>query len=120
MSAGSRPDETLDLRVFFDKAELESVGAVIDDNNIFKILTDQGYHFFLAVIQLQIVIACVPVIALIESVVVSRRSVSCAVLVCAVDDRLDIVGKVCSFSAGSGDHDHGCAGERLCVSHHIG
>ena len=101
MSAGSRPDETLDLRVFFDKAELESVGAVIDDNNIFKILTDQGYHFFLAVIQLQIVVARVPVIALVERIVVGRRSVGCAVLVSAVDDRLNIVGKVCAFSAGS-------------------
>ena len=119
MSAGSCPDETLDLRVFFDKTELESVGTVVNDNDVLKVPAHQRDHLLLAVVEHQIVIAGVPVAALVEGIVIGCRSVGCAVLICAVDDRLHVSGKVCALSAGTGDHDHGCTRERLRVRDHV-
>ena len=119
MSAGSCPDETLDLRVFFDKSEFKRVGAVVDNNDVLEILAYQCHHFLLAVVEHQIVVAGVPVVALVEGVVISCRPVSCSVLISAVDDRLHIVRKVRAFSAGTGDHDHRRVGECLRVRHHL-
>ena len=117
--AGSRPDEALDLRVLLHKSELKCVGAVVNDDDIVKRRTDQIDHFLLSVVQLQIVVARVPVITFVEGVVVACRRVGRAVLIGAFDDRLHVRRKVGAFSARTGDHDHGGIGEGLRVRHKV-
>ena len=104
--------------MILDKSEFKSIGAVVDDDDFFKILTDQCHHLLLAVVELQIVVARVPVISLIESVVINCRPVGRAILISAVDDSLHVVRKVRAFAAGAGDHDHCGVGESLGVRHH--
>ena len=119
VSAGSCPDEALDLRILLNETKLECVGAVVNDDYVFKVGADQLDHFSLAVVQLQIVVACVPVVALVEGIVIGCCSVGCAVLIGAVDDRLHVSGKVCAFSAGTGDNDHSGIGECFRIRHHV-
>ena len=119
VSAGCCPDEALDLRIVSDKAKLKCVGAVVNYDNILEAAADKLNQLSLAVVKLQIVVAFVPVIALIEGIVIGCCSVGCAVLIGAVDDGLYVRGKIRTFSAGTGDHDHSGVGECLRVRHHV-
>ena len=97
-----------------------SVGAVVDYDDVLKVLAYQSDHLFLAVVEHQIVIACIPVVALVEGIVIGCCSVGCSVLIGAVNDALYVSGKVCALSAGTGDHDHCGVRECLRIRHHVG
>ena len=115
MSAGRRPNEAFDLRVLIDKAELERIGSVVDDKDLVKTLTHKVYHLLLTVVELQVMVARVPVVARVQGVVVGSGPVGRPILIGAVDDPLHVDRKVRAFAAGTGDHDHGGIRESLCV-----
>ena len=97
------PDQPLNGIIFLYKAKFECVGAVIHDNYIFKIVAYQPDHVLFRVVQLEIVVAFVPV-AIVFGVV-----------------GIDLTGRhvlrdiVVAFTSEAGDDDHRGIGEVLCI-----
>ena len=119
MSHACCPEHGLDLRMIFYEAKFESIGAVINEDNLVKVLADKIDHLFFTVVQLKVRIALVPVIAVIECIVVGCCPVGCAVTVRAVHNRCHVIRKIRAFAAGSGDNDHRGVGKALRVLHKI-
>ena len=126
--AGAEQD-ALDLGVVLDPVHLESVCAVVNDDDVVEVGSDEVDELFLAVGQLQEVVALIPVIALVQAVIVSAVVVAGAALrttvIChtadpaAVHDSRHVGGKVCALTADAGDDDH--SGVRVClgICHHL-
>ena len=126
--AGAEQD-ALDLGVILDPVHLESVCAVVNDDDVVEVGSDEVDELFLAVGQLQEVVALIPVIALVQGVIISAVVVAGTLFTAAilshtadpaaVHDSRHVGGKVCALTADAGDDDHG--GVRVClgVCHHL-
>ena len=126
--AGAEQD-ALDLGVVLDPVHLESVCAVVNDDDVVEVGSDEVDELFLAVGQLQEVVALIPVIALVQGVIVSAVVVAGTALrttvIChtadpaAVHDSRHIGGKVCALTADAGDDHHSGVRVFLGVCHHL-
>ena len=129
LAGAGAEQNALDLGVILDPAHLECVCAVVDDDDVVEVGSDQIDQLFLAVGQLQEVVACIPVVALVQGVVIRAVVVASAALraavVChtadpaAVHDSSHIGGKVCALAADAGDDHHGGVRVFLGVCHHL-
>ena len=111
------PDGALDLVILLDEAQLERVGCVINNDDVVKVLADQLDQLFLTVGQVQVAVALIPVIALVQGVVIGHGSYSIAHF--AIDQAHHIIRNVSAFAANTGDDDHSGVGELLGVGHHL-
>ena len=104
LTGACAPDNALDLAVILDPAQFHSVGAVVDHNDLIKVLADQIDHVLLGLGQLQVVVAGLKVVVAVA---------------CVVGDLRHIGGQVCTFAAHAGDDYHGGIRESLGVVHHL-
>ena len=104
LTGACAPDNALDLAVILDPAQLHGVGAVVDHNDLIKVLADQIDHVFLGLGQLQVVFAGLKVVVAVA---------------CIVGDLRHIGGQVGTLAAHAGDDYHGGIRESLGVVHHL-
>ena len=104
LTGACAPDNALDLAVILDPAQFHGVGAVVDHNDLIKVLADQIDHVLLGLGQLQVVLAGLKVVVAVA---------------CVVGDLRHIGGQVSAFAAHTGDDYHGGIRERLGVVHHL-
>ena len=129
LTGAGAEQNALDLRIILQEVHLESVCAVVDQNDVVEVGSDQIEQILFAVGQLQEVVALIPVVALVQGIVVSTIVVSGAALravsLChaadpaAVRDGSHIGGQVSALAADAGDDDHGGVRECLGVLHHL-
>ena len=97
------PHHTLDGVILLHKAQFKGIGTVIDNNDVFKIVADQLYHVLLGVVELEVMVAFVPVFIIF-------RIVGIDIAVCHI-----LRDVVVAFTCEAGDHDDRGVGEFLCV-----
>ena len=115
MTLSRCPEDALDLRVCFNKAELKCVGAVIYENYIFKIFAHEIDKLAFAVGKLKIMIARVPIVAGVKCIVIGSGLICCAVVIRSVDNRDHILRKVGALAAGTRYYYHRRIGKALCA-----
>ena len=111
--------------VVLQEAQLHGIVGVDDHNDLAEVVADQLEHLFLAVGQLQVVIALIPVVALIHGVVIDAIEVGVGselveALPGAVHHGDHVGGHIGVLAAGTGDDHHCGIREALGVGHHFG
>ena len=104
LTGACAPDNALDLAVILDPAQLHGVGAVVDHNDLIKVLADQIDHVLLGLGQLQVVVAGLKIVVAVT---------------CVVGDLRHIGGQVSTLAAHAGDDYHGGIRESLGVVHQL-
>ena len=104
LTGACAPDNALDLAVILDPAQFHSVSAVVDHNDLIKVLADQIDHVLLGLGQLQVVVAGLKIVVAVT---------------CVVGDLRHIGGQVSTLAAHAGDDYHGGIRESLGVVHQL-
>ena len=100
LAGACAPDHALDLAVILDPAKFHGVCAVVNNNNIVKVLADEIYHVLFRLGKLQVMLARLKVIVAVAGI---------------IGNGAHIGGQVSAFAANAGDHDHCRVRECLCI-----
>ena len=105
LAGAGAPQHALDLGVVIDKAQLHGGGAVVDQGDVVEVLADQLDHVLFLVGEVEVGVALIPVVALVQALVVGLGVADFGRG--AVGQLVHIGGQVGAFAADAGDDDDG-------------